>query len=297
MSRHGLSETFVWASYKKGTGRILRALARDFHSLAGADSDLLRQMSVALGTVILENDAETAKLLLDLGAGKTPARENDRRENDPYCLNCLLMTAAEGNHLEVMKVLIEAGANVNARRGKSLYKATNALAAAVERGSLDAVHTLLASGATDSDGSAINAAARYHRLEILPILLSARDEGNGYHPEAVNFKLLDIRWKSNMLDLLIHHGFQHGIHHVLLRAASRNHVNMVRSLLKHKMKNECLFDQHDLDAALAEALRRKHIEAATPLLHAGATVNPVDKDIMAVYEKYAWLMGASGTTK
>jgi len=291
MSRHGLVETFMWASYKTGGGKIVRTLAREFLSLTSGDDELRRQLSVALGSVVVEGDIQTTRLLLELGAGKIRASpENDRRENDPYCLDCLLMTAAEKNLVDIMDVLIQAGADVNARRGKSCYKATNALAAAVEKGCVNAVHALIAYGATDSDGSAINAAAHYNRLEMVPILLSARGEDNPYVPQSVKFKSLDSSLKGDMADLLIHSGFCGGIHHVLLRAASMNKSNMVRRLLKHRD----LFDQLDLNSALAEALRRKHIEAAIPLISAGASAQSLNDDVKAVYDKYSWLIDNKG---
>jgi hypothetical protein len=281
LSRHGVDVTFGWAIYRTGCGKVVRCLARTVASLPAGERDYYGSLSMALGAAVVEDDVATAELLLELGAGKKKAGEPTKLcTNDPYCLTCLLVTAAEKNLTNMIGLLIRSGANVNARRGRTLHKATNALTAAAERGCLSAVNALLAAGAEDLDGSALTEAARYNQKEVVRVLLPTRGDFR------INLKKMDYTLKPDMADILIRSGCTGGVRDILLHSAGRNKQKMIRTLMAHGS----IFSQVDLDAALSEALARKNIEAAALLINGGADPKSVDADATAVYQRYAWLL-------
>jgi len=284
LSRHGVDLTFGWAMYRTGAGKIVRSLACSMTSQPADKRDTYTPLSIALGTAVSEGDVVTAELLLGLGAGREKVgKPTERCSENPYSLDRLLITAAEKNLVDMIALLVGAGADVNARRGKSLHRETNALAAAAERGCLNAVSALLGAGAEDHDGTALIAAAGYNQLDVARVLHTRRKE----YPEGTyRIDLGKLALTSEMADFLIRSGYAEGAGRILVFAASRNKQKLTRALLIHRD----VFSQGDLDTALDEALRRKNIETASLLLSAGANAGTLCPEGAGVFQKYAWLL-------
>jgi hypothetical protein len=276
LSRHGAEVVFGWALYKTGSGRLIRSLARTMASLPADVMDRYQPLTIALGSAVVDNDIETAKLLLELGADKM----SDNDIDGAYSPGRLLITAASKNFPDMIKLLLGSGIDVNALQGKSLYRQSTALSAAAERGAVKAVDCLLAAGAEDRDGSALSAAASYNQMEVIRVLLRA---GRAYHP--LNWEKLADAVTVDMADLLIRSGFKTGLRTLLLRSASKNKQRMLSLLLGHGV-----FEQADLDAALDEALTRINLEAASLLLLGGADPATLGDEARAVHRRYAWLL-------
>jgi ankyrin len=111
--------------------RVNRADPNDIYT--GVVGDVSRGSSTALLFAARSGDAESARLLLQAGANANDAAPDG---------NTALVIAAHSNQTAVAEVLLEHGANPNAVGG-----GYSALHAAVLRGSLSLVNSLLARGA------------------------------------------------------------------------------------------------------------------------------------------------------
>ncbi|KAJ3279991.1 hypothetical protein HK104_001014 [Borealophlyctis nickersoniae] len=146
---------------------------------------------------------------------------------------CCLIWAAKKGHLEVVRWVLQSGADVHA-------KDDAALRAAAGKGHLDVVRLLLASGAN------VHA---HHDMAFL----SAVKEGH--------LEMVRLLWESG-------DGVQAVTSHIaLLAAASRGRLEMVSLLLDFGA------GRHTLDQAFIRAAEEGHVEVVRLLLHAGANVH------------------------
>ena len=111
---------------------------------------------------------EVVRLLLSRGAAPDPVARNPMKVQP-------LHSAAAGKHGEVARLLVDAGADVNARQDKGFMP----LHAAAQNGDLDLVNLFLDHGAdptaqNDEGKSAIGIAADAGKMEVLKVLKSRK---------------------------------------------------------------------------------------------------------------------------
>jgi len=148
-------------------------------------------------------------------------------------LNNKFIVAARGGHLEIVKELLAAGADVHAEDDAALRRAAH-------NGHLEIVKELLAAGADvhAEDDAALRRAAEYGRLEVVKELLSAGADVHAWDDCA-------LRW-----------------------AARNGHLEVVKDLLAAGANVHA-----DDDYALSWAAECGHLEVVKELLAAGANVH------------------------
>ncbi|KAH7729304.1 ankyrin repeat and KH domain-containing protein mask [Aphelenchoides avenae] len=202
------------------------------------DVDALFRYACAIG------NTELVKQMIEMRK-----EEDDMLDYKFPCESTPLMEACCGGYPQVVKTLIDAGADVNAVSSSH----NTALIYASAAGHLECVQELLKSGRCDLDlrnengHCALMEAATAGHLEIVKALIDA-----GATPLSV---MDNLDFKESALTL----------------AAYRGHVEVVSFLLKVMPKSEDRAEE--LHTALMEAAMDGHIDVAKVLLDAGAPVN------------------------
>ncbi|CDW56762.1 Ank 2 domain containing protein [Trichuris trichiura] len=162
-----------------------------------------------------------------------------------------LMDAASAGHTDVVRCLVEHGADVNAHSSIGNTPLIYACAAGHE----EAVEILLDAGAdvdlcNDNGQSPLMEAAAAGHIGIARLLVD--------HGARVNFASSELKV---------------GLETPLTLACYRGHTDMVKFLLKVGGENNSAGREEELHTALMEASMDGHVEVAKLLLEAGAQVN------------------------
>ncbi|KAH6958716.1 hypothetical protein DER45DRAFT_603215 [Fusarium avenaceum] len=120
----------------------------------------------------------------------------------------VLQAASAGGHLEVMRLLLKNGADINMASGRG----GNALWVACRDGKTEAIRLLLENGAdinmaSGREGNALCIASEYNKTEIVQLLLSQGANVNtqgGYHRSAL--KTARVRKHLQIVQILLDHG-------------------------------------------------------------------------------------------
>lgn len=158
-----------------------------------------------------------------------------------FTIRTPLMEAADVGSIEIMKILIVAGAVVNGRSGKYRDEYTTALQLAAATGKVDAVQVLLDAGANlkeekGSDYTAILAATRSQNASIVAMILAA-DGGAPWGNIRGARRALEIasfKGDSDIVRLLTEAGVQVRSRDLEI-AKKRGHHEVVRLLEKHPL--------------------------------------------------------------
>ena len=168
----------------------------------------------------------------------------------------------EGN-LEIVKTLIIAGADVNKE---------DLLREAAMNGHLEVVKALIIAGADDNEGAALVAAAMDGHLEIVKTLINA---GADVNSESGFRALMFAAWKGHIeiVKALINAGAdvnKEGLNGTALEAAAMyGHLEVVKEFINAGA------DIHNKNIALIAAARNGHIGVVKVLINAGAYGNMV----------------------
>ncbi|OLP79395.1 Ankyrin repeat and KH domain-containing protein mask [Symbiodinium microadriaticum] len=156
-----------------------------------------------------------------------------------------LSEATEHGHLEIVHLLLEAGARIEG-------PANDALAHAARKSHIDIVRLLLQAGADkDENGEVLSAASAGGHVEMVQLWLEAGTHGEGSCNRALN--------------------------RALFNAARRGHTDIVRLLLEAGAdKDACEIRYGSRTTVLAAATESGHLEVVRLLLEAGASVVWVD---------------------
>jgi ankyrin repeat protein len=152
---------------------------------AGADvNDVWVEAGSVLVSAILHSSCDIVGILLKAGADVNTELDNHGPGHPDYCLGNALHAAALYGHDAVVKMLLEAKANVNALGGKY----GNALTAAAAGGHEVVVKMLLGAGADANApggiyGSALIAAANNGHKMVVDMLLGAGADANASGPK------------------------------------------------------------------------------------------------------------------
>jgi ankyrin repeat protein len=227
---------------------------------------LARGGRFGLREAVLLNDVPLARSRLNQGADVNTGR--DLYEGP------LLMIAAELGHLEMVKVLVDRGADLEATDDLG----QRPLMCAARRGRIEVVAHLLDRGAEINavdwwDQSALSRAAE-HGHDDLYILLRSRgaertilDAIARNDVEALQEKLRD----ESDVDILIG-----DFGRPAMQAARRGNPAIVRLLLDRGAVH--LLEWHDDHTLLVEAARHGHVEVVQLLIERGADLHAVGKD-------------------
>ncbi|MGZ7073671.1 MAG: ankyrin repeat domain-containing protein, partial [Candidatus Angelobacter sp.] len=193
-----------------------------------------------------------------------------------------LLRAVGQGHLEVAEILLENGANPDARR----WGAT-ALSSASSSGRLDIVQLLLAKGANPNPrgehvDTPLSAAARAGRVEVARVLLEKGADPNQEGFSGTALRDAAERGQLEVLKLLLEKGADPNLRSAelwwtataLLAASHEGHVEVVKALVA-KGANLELGDRGGR-TALMVASNGGHVEIVRILLESGANVKARD---------------------
>lgn len=167
----------------------------------------------------------------------------------------LLTLAVEGNHADIIEILINNGADINAT-----YHSNTALMQAASKGHLDAINTLISLNASINQENiwgmtALAYAASAGKIEAINALV------NNGHAD-VNY----INKKSYFLEEPLT---------ALMEAAKHGHVEVIKTLIR---TYGAIVDQVSStgQTALMKAAEHGRVEAVNTLIGYGANINQVD---------------------
>ncbi|KAJ7059432.1 hypothetical protein C8F01DRAFT_1370371 [Mycena amicta] len=197
-----------------------------------------------------------------------------------------LQAASDGGHLDVVRLLLEHGADVNMQGGHY----GNALQAASHSGHLDVVRLLLEHGADVNMqgghyGNALQAASHSGHLDVVRLLLEHGADVNaqgGHYGNALRrhygnaLQAASAGGHLDVVRLLLEHGAdvnaQGGLYGNALQAASAGgHLDVVRLLLEHGA--DVNMQGGHYGNALQAASAGGHLDLVRLLLEHGADVN------------------------
>jgi cytohesin len=259
-----------------------------------------------LMAAVYANNAKLAQLLIDRGAD--PNRFNSRENQSKTGVPPLVNYAAMGGNSELLKALVQAGAQVNvttkegdtplhlaAQAGGIMFGNENARRSA--QGYLDSLKTLLDNQANvnlknDANETPIEVAAKREFLDAVELLAeNSKDlnfeigEGSLIHWAAKNglpktvANLVQQESKSvNTLD-----EFKRTPVHL---AAEQGHANVVELLIKSRAE----FDRPDIDGSspLLIASAAGHVEVVERLIDAGADISRLDDSGQSALHLASW---------
>jgi ankyrin repeat protein len=250
---------------------ILSRTWDDLYRVANPDPRPL-QMLLARGgrfglrEAVLLNDVPLARSRLNQGADVNAGR--DLYEGP------LLKIAAEFGHLEIVKLLVDRGADLEAIDDLG----QRPLMCAARHGRSEVVAHLLDRGAEINavdwfDQSALSRAAEHDHDQLYTLLRSRGAERTVLDAIARNdVEVLQekLRDRSDVDDLIGDFG------RVAMLAARRGNPAIVRLLLDRGAVH--LLERHDDHTLLAEAARHGHVEVVQLLIERGADLHAVGKD-------------------
>ncbi len=198
--------------------------------------------SQILLSAVRDEDLNLVKLALSRNADPNTSIQ-EGKEGDGVKGTPVLQIAAEQNSLEIAKVLIDAGANVNGNQ-VYIYVIGSPLITAADRGHLEIAQLLILKGAkidlsADGGYTALDAAITRNRYNVAEMLLVAGFKPN-YYTEGVT---------------------------PLYHAASLGYANIVRLLLQHGADPNF---GNSFAKPLAIAIQKSHLEVVNILKAAGA---------------------------
>lgn len=209
-------------------------------------------------------------------------------------------------NIELVRVLLSAGAQVNATFSTRTCGIKTPLQLAISTGKRELINILLVAGAKadvedEDEGSALHIAARHGNIEVVQLLISAGADVNSMTEygwtalhEAVEYgditivkllisaeadidvedeKVLELAAGTGSAELvlfLLDAGAQN-MGSAVMEAASRNDMEMVKILLDAGADIDCFSD--DLKTPLTVAILKGYDELAIYLLRAGADAN------------------------
>ncbi|KXZ48898.1 hypothetical protein GPECTOR_24g187 [Gonium pectorale] len=244
---------------------------------AGANSS-----RAALVKTLYSGSADMVKMLLD-GAKLKPGGTDGMTA---------LMMAAKGGHVEVVKDLLDAGADLYARDRNGM----GALMMAAKGGHVEVVKVLLAAARADVNAADMNGmtalmmAAKGGHVEVVKVLLAARADVNaadmdgttaltmaakGGHVEVVKVLLAAAGANVNAADM---NGTT-----ALTMAAKGGHVEVVKVLLAAARADVNAADM-DSKTPLMHAAQADCVEVVKELLEAGADARAADRRGRTAYD-------------
>ncbi len=238
---------------------------------AGADIEIHGWEGMTpLGVAARYGSVATARVLLQRGAALVPAGEDRER--------AALSIAAEAGQVEMLKLLVEHGADVN-RSDTSLYHAT-ALHEAAAGGQVEAARYLVSQKAVvDAPGyekaTPLHAAAKEGAAAVVELLLASGADVNSR--DASNYTALQkaaSRKDTAVLQALVKGGAEIG--YVLHDVLARNNLEAARILIEHGA--DLTLRDETGSQPLHIAVDRRLAEAVALLLKAGARADAVDTD-------------------
>lgn len=234
---------------------------------AGADINAQDQYEgTPLNIAVAQGQTAVVQFLLDKGAAVTAPPPNG-----VYNLDGLLLTAARGGHVGVLKLLLQRKAN----GGKPAKEQLSALLreAVQSYGGADAAKFLIEQGADVNDSPAPAASAATGK--------PAAGTKPPQEPSLLMLTTSNNAFNLKMISLLIAHGAktrpdENGDKILIGWAAAEGKVDTLRKLLDEGADaNTCLEQTSDVDCLepLEPAVRNNKLKAADLLLRHGATLN------------------------
>ena len=237
----------------------------------------IERNDIFINNYIFNNQLDKVKIVLKYYSEYVNAQDHD--------LDTGLMRASSIGHIEIIELLINAGADVNAQNEES---ATALIEASYIHNNLEVIRLLINAGANvnaqDYDGNTpVIIASKRGNLGLLGLLINADANVNaqdydGNTPVIIASKMGNIE----LLDLLINAGADPNIQNnysdtALTNAIIINNTEMVKLLLKSgadpNIKNE---DKNT--APLIKAIIMNNTEIVKLLLKSGADSNIKNKD-------------------
>ena len=258
--------------YTALTHAILRSLPRRWHPAWVPDPEPLKLLKAAgarynLIDAVLSNDLELVRSRLDEGG--------DPNEGEGSYSGPLLMEAAECGHVEMVDLLLDRGARIEATDDIC----RTSLHCAAQKGQTEVVIRLLDLGA-DLDAvnstSALGHAAIGGHHDLVSVLMSRGAKRGIVDALALNDQTILV----SLLDEKLREGsdidwITDGRYRIALLAAGLGNAAIVRLLLDRGAAHLRKFDDHSL---LAEASKHGHVEVVRLLIDRGADLHAVGED-------------------
>lgn len=255
---------------------------------AGADVNAAASKpdgKTALQAAVEKGDKYLVKCLLEAGANVNAAASEEHgrtalqaavEKGDKYLIECLLDAGADINGLpgkvdgvtvltaavkrrdfDLISLLLNAGANINHPSAGS--SGGTALGAAVMSGDINLFNYLLSNGAHGDDPDALFSAVVCGKIELIPILLAAREKIDDLEGKSCGYNALQAAIEREQLEVV----------QTLLAAGID--VNHPPSLCDkrgcwHQSKGE-------LESSLHAAINEENVQLVRILLEAGADPN------------------------
>ncbi|MEJ2246218.1 MAG: ankyrin repeat domain-containing protein [Acidobacteriota bacterium] len=263
-------------------------------SIAQEQADPAGEKLSALTVAVTSGDIAEVRRLLDTGVDINPTTDNEATP---------LILASRNGHTEIVRLLLDAGANANANpfkytphrdwevsytptallpmilQSEISYDAT-ALHAASQNGHIEIVRLLLEAGAKvdaqgNDDATALHAASQNGHAEIVKLLLEAGANVDAEITRAF-YREMDHLLDSMMVLESLHPPMAVLNYHTPLILASQNgNVEIVKLLLEAGAKvNAATY----AGTAVGAASQNGHVATAKLLIESGADVNAATMD-------------------
>ena len=238
--------------------------------------------------------AEVVQLLIDRGADLDA--EYDHWDDGFKAKLTPLLVALDNGRLEIARMLLESGANIEARGGYQRYPQTSLYRASC-RGDTEAVRWLIGRGADpnaqcgdlDNDGDEVEftpllVASRFDSLEVASVLLEEYvdvDYQDKYGRSSLHYASGNDRRTDDLARLLLAYGANPNISDkwnktALHHASSGGQVTLVALLLEYGAKVDTRDDKRG--TSLHRATSNGHSKVVQLLLDHGADVNAQAND-------------------
>lgn len=186
-----------------------------------------------------------------------------------------LMEASIMNHIEVVRLLLNKGANVNGDRASS-----TPLTCAAANSDIEVVRELLVAGADpnkiiDNGGSAVRAAAGEGRLDVVITLMEYGANINA--PTSAALPVAASRGHKELVEHLLANGADIDARDAgdtaLMNASWGGHQEIVHDLLRRGANHSLVDDTGDTALSIVSGTVQEHVEVAQMLIDSGADVN------------------------